>query len=155
MNETTESRNGLRSLFPMFDFEDDVIMPDYGERRDRDPLPSFYRNYVSRFAGSRHGDPSCQEHMRELMKDIKAPDVVLNHDELHYECCDQDMEDRPPAEESVEHCLASLVECLICKHLPIQPKECANCEVIFCSKCINNYRDMAGSNHRKCPQCQQ
>ena len=135
----------------MFDFEDDMIMPGHLDRRDRDQPPCLYRNYVNRLNGSRLGDPSCTEHIKELMKDIKAPDVVLDNDEIHYEG-EEETTDRP-AHESVERTLVSLVECLICKRLPILPKECANCEVTFCSKCITNYKDMAGSNHSKCPQC--
>ena len=82
------------------------------------------------------------DHFEELMKDIKKPQAVIDHSELQ-------------AYGSFEQALVSLTECLICKNLPVEPRECSKCSVVFCEKCINKHRDLSLLSSSRCPQCQQ
>lgn len=52
--------------------------------------------------------------------------------------------------------ILSNFECLICKAIPIDAQECDKCEVIFCYKCIEEYKtQMTRSKQNQCPQCRQ
>ena len=45
-------------------------------------------------------------------------------------------------------------ECLICRSIPIDPRSCDKCDVLFCKECLDQHRaKAAGGNRDKCPQC--
>jgi hypothetical protein len=87
----------------------------------------------------------CQEQFKDLIKDIKEPQIRLNQSDVYVDPNDSKAED-------VINDILTNFECLICKSIPIDPHECSNCEVIFCLKCIDDHKSLTvGRNSRKCP----
>ncbi len=89
----------------------------------------------------------CKEQIKDLIKDIKEPQIRLQQSDIYIDPTDKKSAD-------VINDILTNFECLICKSIPIEPHECSNCEVIFCLKCIEDHKSHTfGRNSRKCPQC--
>lgn len=87
----------------------------------------------------------CKEQIKDLIKDIKEPQIRLNQSDVYIDPTDSKAGD-------VINDILTNFECLICRSIPIDPHECSNCEVIFCLKCIEDHKShTAGRNSRKCP----
>ena len=77
-----------------------------------------------------------------LVSSIPVPEIKL----LAKDVCNQD-EFRDVLE---------TFNCMICFNIPIEPMECSKCDVLFCKKCIDKYKQNSSySQSKKCPKCRE
>ena len=119
-----------------------------------EPIANGYRfpNRPPAFLGEVDEDSppnaSIREHFEALTKDLREPQLAIDPTDLH-------KPDRSEKGEEDFNILAlNVLECIVCRRVPIEARECRNCEVVFCQDCIEKHRKLTvGRNNRKCPQC--
>ena len=60
-----------------------------------------------------------------VMKDKEKPKVLLDASEIYQDVYEQENQED----------ITSVFQCIFCHGIPIDPHECAECEVVFCLEC--------------------
>ena len=78
-----------------------------------------------------------QEKLNETFKKLPDPKIILKTDDL------------VEGKEIVDK-----IQCNICLGIPIKPVECYDCNAIYCSDCMINYKKHTSyPRNQKCPRC--
>ena len=92
------------------------------------------------------------EHVHDAKKDnvpmFLARRVTLNRSQI-ISAMGDDKSDQP------EFDLGTMLDCVLCKNVMVNPKECSRCQKGFCKKCINDYIENLkdGDYMVSCPNC--